>query len=276
MFRNTRDIAPGVTAILRELQRIADGLVVEAVISGSALYNALLQSGARISGRQQAVFVDIRPYRTFRDYEQSMKGDTRRRLRNRAKRLRQAHDVEHHVISERTGIERIVREVYDGRAAWLHSNGRTSPAFRDEDFRTLLTELPSAPGIELMGHVLAAKETQISTHWGFVYAGRYYWYMSAMKPGYDEFSPGLLHLGMIIEACIDRGLEGLELMPPASRYKLEWSDQVKDVETMIAPFSLKGRALFQLTNNFVPAVQRLSRMLPESLRRSLVRRLNQS
>ena len=276
LFRDTQDVAPGVAAIVRELRHVADGLVVESVIGGSALRAALLQCGAQVSGKQQAVFVDISPFRSFKDYEQSMKGETRRRLRNRTKRLRQAYAVDHVVTTDGARLKQIIGDVFDGRMEWLHRNGRTSPAFRDENFRTLLTELPAAPGIELIGHVLAANQDEISTHWGFVYAGTYYWYMSAMKDGYDDFSPGLLHLGMIIEACIERGLGGLELMPPASRYKLEWSDKVKDVETMVLPLNFRGRAMLQLTNSLMPAAKRLSRMLPDSLRKSIIRRLNRS
>jgi CelD/BcsL family acetyltransferase involved in cellulose biosynthesis len=138
----------------------------------------------------------------------------------------------------------------------------------------VLFELAQLPSIDLIGFSLGTKDAEISTHWGFVYAGRYYWYMSGMKSGFDEFSPGLLHLGMIIETCIDRGLEALELMPPASRYKLEWSDKVKELNTMALAFNLKTRAMFLLRNGLVPAAKRLSRMLPESLRRSLIRRLN--
>jgi CelD/BcsL family acetyltransferase involved in cellulose biosynthesis len=276
LFRDSQDIGPGIFAIVRELRHVADGLIVESVIGGSPLHTALLECGAHASDKQQAVFVDIGPFSSFKDYEQNMKGETRRRLRNRTKRLRQAHPVEHLVTTDGTRLKQLINEVFDGRVEWLHRNGRTSSAFRDEIFRNLLTELPGAPDVDLIGFALTANQVEISTHWGFVYAGRYYWYMSAMKDGYDEFSPGLLHLGMIIEACIERGLQGIELMPPASRYKLEWSDKVKDIENLTLPLNFRGRAVLQVTNKLMPAARQLSRMLPDSLRKSIIRRLNRT
>lgn len=265
------DVAQIVESVMRALRPVADGMLIEAVIGGSALQKAMAQHGARSSFRQQAVFVDLHGYASFKDFEQDMKGDTRRRLRNRMKRLRQAFDVRHHVVTDRGRFEGILGAVYEGRRQWLLSSGRASPAFSDRAFKPLIDELPVASGIELLGFVLALGDEEISQHWGFIYAGRYYWYMSTLKEGYEQFSPGLLHLGMIIEGCIERGLDGLELMPPASRYKLEWSDQVRDVETMIIPFTLRGQAVLRLDSDVMPAARRLARALPDAVRRPLAR-----
>lgn len=265
------DVAEVVASVVRSLRQVADGMFIEAVIGGSELRKALAAAGARSSFRQQAVFVDLRGHKSFKDFELAMKGDTRRRLRNRVKRLRQAFAVRHDVITDRGRLERILQAVYEGRRQWLVSGGRASPAFSERAFKRLIDGLPSAPGIELIGFVLALDGVEASQHWGFVYAGRYYWYMSTLSPGYEAFSPGLLHLGMIIEGCLAQGLDGLELMPPASRYKLEWSDQVRDVETMTMPFTLKGRAALRLDSDVVPAARRLARALPEAMRRPLAR-----
>lgn len=271
LFRSPSDAVPGVALILDELRKTSDGLVIESVIAGSPLHEALRQSGARTVSGQQAVYVDISGCRSFTDFEQRMKGETRRRLRNRTKKLRQAFTITHEVVSGAAALAELVGRVYEGRLAWLQRNGRASPSFRDPAFKQTLLRLPAAPGVELLGFRLAEGDREISLQWGFVYGGTYYWYMSAMNEGYDDYSPGLLHLGMVIEACIARGLQWLEFMPPASRYKLEWSDLVRDVETMALPLTLKGRAVLEMTNTVLPAVRRLSRKLPEPVRRRLVR-----
>jgi CelD/BcsL family acetyltransferase involved in cellulose biosynthesis len=274
LFSDTTDVTPGVSAILTELRRQADGLHIEAVIVGSPLHAALVSCGAKASARQQAVFVDLRPYSSFKDFAQNVNSKTRKNLRNLGNRLRRAHEVEHTIATDPARLQPLLRETFEARVRWMQTNGRTSPAFRDKDFRTIVNELGDTEDIDLIAFSLTSNEASISTQWGFVYDRRYYAYMSAMNTDYDEFSPGRMHLGMVIESCFERGMKVLELMPPPSSYKLEWCGQIKDLETMILSFSIRGRLMSQLANAMIPAARRLSRALPESLRKSLVARFN--
>lgn len=274
LFQEASDVAPGVAAVLDALRSRADGMRIGAVVAGSPLHEALLRRGARTTPAQEAVFVDLRSYPSIKDFRRSVNSKTRKNLRNLGNRLQRAHQTEHIVAEVPARLESILRETFGARVQWMHRNGRTSPAFRDDDFRTLVTGLTQAEGIRLLGFSLATKDASISAQWGFVYAGRYYAYISAMDPSYDKYSPGRMHLAMVIEACFDRGIEVVELMPPASRYKLEWSDRTKKLETMTIPFSVRGRLIFEIAGWAAPTARSLSRALPEFLRRRLVRRLN--
>ena len=272
-FQNKADIAPGVAAILSSLRGRADGLQIEGVVADSALHAALSRHGAISVSMQEAVIVDLRPYPTFQAFEQSIKGKDRKVLRKRADRLRQAHDVERVVVEDRAQIAPLLIRIFDERLQWLQHNGRTSPAFRDVAFRTLIGDIIQAD-IELVGFVMATKLALISAQWGFVYAGRFYAYMSTKNSEFDEFSPGRLLYRMVIESCFGRGVRVLELMPPASRDKVEWSPHVKQVETMTIPFNLKARVVMRLAHWVVFAARRASRAVPGFVRKPLVRRLN--
>jgi CelD/BcsL family acetyltransferase involved in cellulose biosynthesis len=98
--------------------------------------------------------------------------------------------------------------------------------------------------------------------------------MSAMDPDCAEFSPGRIHLGMVIKACFERGLSALELMAPAVGYKLEWGDQAKNVDTLLLPFNIKGRIALELARGAAAQARRLSRTLPEFIRKPIVNLLN--
>lgn len=275
-FHDRADVAPGVAAILAELRKRADGLRIEGVIAGSALHAALAQHGATAVSNAQGVFVDLRAYPTFQAFEQTIKSSTRKVLRKRAEKMRQAHRIEHIVADERVRIEPMLRDIFETRLQWLQAHGRTSPAFRDGAFKTLVAELAHADGIEVLGFSLAANRTSIAAQLGFSYEGRFYAYMTSKNPDYDEFSPGRQLYRMVIEGCFARGVKFLELMAPASGDKLEWNGQVRQIETLIMPFSVKGRLALHLAHSLMPAARRVSRMLPEFVRKPLIRRLNRT
>lgn len=273
-FRDGADIAPGVAATIDALRRQADGMRIEAVVSGSRLHAALVQHKAKAIATQDAVIVDLRPFSSFEAFMQTIGGGTRKTLRKRRSRLERAHQIEHVVAAGPESLASLVNETFDARVEWLRRNGRTSPAFRTHEFRAVIDGLTRGEGIELFATSLKTERGWIALDWGFVYAGAYYDYMSAMDSDYGEFSPGRLNLAFLLEECFRRGLKVVELLAPAMDYKLEWSDCVKKVETMSLSFSVRGRLSVDAAGWVMPKVRRLSRMLPEPLRRSLVRRLN--
>jgi CelD/BcsL family acetyltransferase involved in cellulose biosynthesis len=276
VFASAADAAACVAAVLENLRRVADGLQLEAVIAGSALHGALAKAGIVELEGQKAVVVDLRPFATIKDFAATVNAKTRKNMRNLNNRLRRLHQVEHVVRLENEAMEPLIGETFDRRTAWLHENGRTSPAFRDGDYRRVATELARQSGVKLIGFSLQTDEITVSSQWGFLFAQRYYAYLSAMNQEFFEFSPGRLHLGMIIEFCYEHGIKALELMPPPADYKLAWSEEVRTLGTFAAPFSFKGRIVLGVANNFMPAVRRLSRKLPEGLRKRVVRGLNRN
>lgn len=274
VFRESADIAPGVTAIIEGLRGHADGLQVEAVVGGSRLHAALLQNGAKANPTQEAVYLDLRPFSSFEGLVQTVGSETRKSMRKRRNRLQRAHQMEHVVAASPEDLASVVKETFDGRLGWLRRNGRTSPAFRTEEFRRIVDGLIGAEGIELLATSVKIEKGPIATGWGFVHDGAYYDYMSAMDSDYNEFGPGKLKLALLLEECFRRGIKVFEMLAPAMDYKLEWSDARRKLETMSLSFSVKARLTTGATNWLVPTARRLSRLLPASVRRSLVGRLN--
>lgn len=273
-FADRADIAPGVAAIVAALRGRADALQIEAVPADSALHAALREAGATVTAKQDAVFADLDALGSFDAMLQAMNAKTRRNLRNMRHRFERAHRMDHVAVEHPAATVPLVRETFDSRLHWLERNGRTSPAFRHPAFRMLMERLPEVEGIRLTGFELRADEAAAARFWGIEYAGKFYAYMSAIEPEFDAFSPGRLHLGMVFEQCFARGLHGVELMPPPAQYKLEWTSSVKSVETMAMPLSTRGRVALGVATWLMPRVRRLSRILPEPLRKTLVHSLN--
>jgi len=265
-----------VAAVLSDLRTVADAIQLEAVVEGSALSAALAKCGAKTAATSQAVVVDLRPYPTLQAFAQTVNAKTRKNMRNLTNRLRRAHNIEHIVTKDAAALEPMLNATFAARVEWLRRYGRTSAAFRDPDFRTLVSGLAQPKDLKLLGFRLQAGDVPICLQWGFIHQDRYYAYMSAMNEDFAEFSPGRLHLGMVIDFCFAHEIRVVELMPPPADYKLAWSETTKALHTLALPLTLKGRAALGVANFVMPALRRFSRALPEGVRRGIVRRLNRN
>jgi CelD/BcsL family acetyltransferase involved in cellulose biosynthesis len=277
VFRHRHDIAPGIARIFETLKasRMADGLLIDAVVEGTPLHIGLTSKGLRCQFANLAVYVDLRAHSTFDDYAETLNKKTLKNLRNALSRLRRRAEVASTIVNEHTQVGEIIAKAFAGRLDWMHEFGRTSPAFRDGDFRKVIESLSKNSQIELLGFSLMAGNDRIATQWGFTYLGKYYAYLSARDAAYDEFSPGRLHLGMVIEACKAHGIDVLELMPPANGYKLTWTDRSKRLDRFSIAFNTKGYiALNLLRDKILPSIQRASRLIPNTIRKRLVSYLN--
>lgn len=219
----------------------ADGLRIERVVEGSPLWQGLIERKAQIVRSDQAVYLDFRSFGSFEAYHQTVATKTRKNLRNALNRMRRAHDVDHRVTTDVGSESHLIAQAFDERLAWMEVGGKTTPAFRDPGFRPLLEALPAAdPPVDLLGFELKTPNDAISTQWGFRHQGHYYAYMSARNLDFDAFSPGQVHLGMVVKACHELGIEVIEMMAPASAYKLKWAKTSKQIDDLSLALSSKG------------------------------------
>lgn len=278
-FNSTPALIAGTRAVIDALrrERRCDGMQIENVPSGSGLETALREAGARARASGDAVIVDLAPHAAFADYRETLNKKTLKNLRNLHNRLQRTLPTTHYVVCDRgERLDRLLRWTFEERVDWLHNNARTSPAFRDAQFKTLLLSLPDT-SIALMGFALEGTDTFVAAQWGFRYLNKYYAYLSARNPAYDAFSPGRIHLGMVIDACKAAALDGLELMAPPAAYKLDWSRQTRGMATHSMAFSARGYwALELLSNRIEPMARRASRALPHWVRQPLIKLINRN
>ena len=253
---------------------LAAGLRIEHVIKASPLHRQLLDKGASVAFSDEAVFLDFRPFDTFDTYLKSVKSKTRKNLRNARNRLFRDHEVDHEITSAPHDLTMIMAEAFEGRLTWMQDHAKTAPAFRDGSFRQMLDTLPNSPlAKKLLGFRLKSAEQTISVQWGFVHQNRYYAYLSARNPAFDGYSAGRVHLGMVLETCWDRGIEVVELMAPASDYKLNWTKSVHAIDDLGLPLTASGYLYLDLWRRHGRvALKQLYQALPENLRRSFAPR----
>ena len=276
LCRRSDWIEPCVTAALGHLRGsgMAEALCIASVLDGTPLLSALQSAGAREGSTNEAVQVDMRSAATFVDYSRTLNAKTRKNLRNAMNRLERHGDVAHVVVEKREDLAALIRATFKGRLAWMRERGKSTDAFRDADFRPLVEEICKADGITPIGFELRSRGEVIASQWGFVHGQRYYAYISAREHGHDQFSPGRLHLGSVIESCKGRGLDVLELMAPASRYKRMWANRVTGIRDMWLPLSWRGRVAIGAVRFGLPAANGLVRLLPQGLKSRLAGKVN--
>lgn len=273
LINDDEDPAGLIEAIIEALRSegLAAGMMIERVAEGTALHCGLAAKGANVIYSDSSVFLDFRPFETFEAYLKTRRVKTRKNLRNAKNRLMRDHGFEHDILSGADDIASIMDQAFETRLVWMQDNAKTAPAFRDPDFRRLLDGLTDDRTRDaLIGFRLRSGDIPISLQWGFVFAGRYYAFISARNPDFDAYSPGRVHLGMVLEACHERGIELVELMAPASDYKMNWTDQIKRIDDFGLPLTAGGFLYLDLWRRHGRMIARkLYHGLPDGLRRQV-------
>ena len=226
----------------------------------------------------KSVFLDFRPFGSFGDYLKSLRAKTRKNLRNARNRLEREHRISHDIVTTPSDLSSIMTEAFEGRLIWMHEHAKTAPAFRDATFRQLIVDLPtSGLADQLIGFRLRTEDETISVQWGFIHQKRYYAYISARNPAFDGFSAGRIHLGMVLEACWERDIDIVELMAPASDYKLNWTKSLRQIDDFGLALTPGGYLYLEVWRRHGrSAAKRLYHALPDSLRRQMSRVTNRN
>jgi len=221
--------------------------------------------------------VAIGNWETFDDYYATLKSKTRKNMRNARNRLEKQAPVSHEVHREGAGLAEIIDHTYEAREAWLERMGITSRAFSDTDFEAFLERFKNPASGNNGDHpqtiAMALKhgDHPIAEQWGFIYKGCYYAYISGWDENYEQSSPGKLHLGAVLEACFEAGLEKADFLMPAVPYKATWATGEVGVQDYVLPLSIRGYIFNGLWLNILrPLAKTIILKLPKSLRSILV------
>ncbi len=75
----------------------------------------------------------------------------------------------------------------------------------------------------------------------------------------------------VIETCFALGLEKIDFLKPASRYKMTWTSEVASVLDAVSPLSIKGHLYARIwLKHLRPLAKRSALALPKSLRAHLM------
>jgi CelD/BcsL family acetyltransferase involved in cellulose biosynthesis len=222
-------------------QRGADLLRLDRVVAGSRLETALRANGASVRGEIGAPVLDLRPWPDFEALKGSRNKKTMKNLRNATNRLGKAGVNENRFSTDPAGVESIIEATLQRRTAWLNAHGLTSPQFRSPAHQDIIMG-GHAWGLERfrVGFELDLDGLPIALQWGFAHNKHYYAYMSATDPASQHLNSGRLHLANVIRQAQREGFEAIEMLTPASDYKMVWTDTIRTVRDYAVPLSRRG------------------------------------
>jgi CelD/BcsL family acetyltransferase involved in cellulose biosynthesis len=249
-----------------------DSLNFLKVRADSMLARGMPANRVEMGKAQGAPYVALDGFADFDAYFHTIKAKTRKNLRNARNRLEREGAVSHDIAATGDEALGVIARTLSGRAGRLREQGLSSRAFREEDFARFCATLPACDDIELLAMSLRCGDEPMAEQWGFVHGGRYYAYVASRDFSRSEESPGKLHLGEIIQACIARGLIGADLMVPAMPYKLTWATQVVPVADYALPVTPRGVLVIALWDmRLRPLLKSTALGMPTWLRSLLMR-----
>ena len=272
------DAEPFVARLIAAAMAItgADGLLLRKAHVGSPLAMVLAAKGFATGDGDAAPFITLNGHANFEAFYKTILSRTRRNVRQGRERFEAAGKIAHHVCWGPSEVADALAQAMRLKQDWLDENGLTSTAFSDPTFRPMIEALASgaATGVELVAMVLTVDGQPASIHWGFVANKRYYLFMTARNQAFDAHAPGKLHFDYALKDCFALGLEVVDLLAPAVRYKLDWTKRVDDIQDYAVPFTWRGRLVLDGWQRCLrPAAKRTFLRLPKALRQGLARGL---
>lgn len=248
-------------------QRLSGSAFIERILVGSPLHQAMLPHRPRLAPADAAVALDLAPFASFEDLKRSRNRKSMKNLRNATNRLNAAGVCARRLHREGPELDALIARASQRRRAWLDARGMSSPAFRlAEHARILHGGADWGLAAERIGFELTLDGVSIAGQWGFLHRGRYYAYMSAFDPAFEHLSPGKLQLAQAIEGAMALGVVGVEMLTPASDYKLVWSDRTRQLVNATLAWSSGARLRHAIWDGGIrPAMKAAYYALPASV-----------
>ena len=96
----------------------------------------------------------------------------------------------------------------------------------------------------------------VSYHFGFFSGGWLQWYRPSYRSSYGDFSPGKIHIAMLIEEACRSRWKGIDLLLGAEPYKNLFSNETLEVVSIHAGFHRWSPSYFWFTKGKPFARQR--------------------
>jgi CelD/BcsL family acetyltransferase involved in cellulose biosynthesis len=114
-------------------------------------------------------------------------------------------------------------------AAFLAMHARTwrtkgqSLRKRNEELAGFFERLIDELWAESHFSMLCVDGDPVSYHFGFLHAGRFYWYKPAYDQAYENLSPGKVHIAKLIKLGAEQGWQAFDFLTGAEPYKYAWT-----------------------------------------------------
>jgi CelD/BcsL family acetyltransferase involved in cellulose biosynthesis len=199
----------------------------------SFIRSYLKTKGMRTFERQ-----DVSPYcntgRDYSDIERSWSSSHRGDVKRQKKRLAQLGKLELKIYNHEQDILNDMEDFFNIHTEKWHSEGYPA-IFLNQNYREFYKEIVKSMGIKGGVHFsrLSIDGMPVSYHLGFVYNQRFYWYKPAFKKEYENYSPGKVHISMLVEEAVKQELKIFDFLIGSEAYKYQWCAKDQACSTFV-------------------------------------------
>lgn len=168
---------------------------------------------------------------TIKVWPSRLRGDVRRQMRRLGEQGNLILQVYEGSIADRLLVLAMMHE-----AEW-EAKGMSSEFSNPGELEFYQGVAQSLPSDRIHYSEVLLEGDPISCHFGFVSNGWFYWYKPTYNMDYQRFSPGKVHLALLSQWGIKKGLKGIDFLQGAETYKDQWANNGKRTSTLIVSSS---------------------------------------
>jgi hypothetical protein len=184
------------------------------------LRNEVTNLNLYLSDKEVAPFLNLTGYADEKDLLGSLKGSLRGDLLRQIRRIESRGEMslqKIETLNESLSLLPILLK--------LHSE-RWPLSFKAPLFHENILKAGVERGI-VDFTILKAGDSILSYNIGFTFNDIYYYYMPVIDPDYENFSPGKVHLYLLIKSSFENRFRGFDHLHGNESYKLDWSNEIK-------------------------------------------------
>lgn len=171
---------------------------------------------------ERAPLIDLSKFKSYDDLLSQLSQNMRQGVRRKKRRLERVADVRLRVFGKNEICAALATIPAFRRAHQIQwPQSYQAPGFYE---RLVTIALPKG---FLHLSMLECGERAISWHIGFMYKGRFYWYVPAYDADMGRYSPGQMHLAKLVEETMAKSITVFDFLRGEEPYKLQWANQTQ-------------------------------------------------
>jgi CelD/BcsL family acetyltransferase involved in cellulose biosynthesis len=220
----------------------ADLMHLRRVRADAAVAPLLARSGAGISDKRIAPYLDLGQANDYDGYEQRYTSKRRRNRKRLLKRLEEQGEVTVERHTNSAEARDYAKLAIDLKADWLVARGLMSPAYSDPSFRAFFADAAEGRGKDAGCSVTVLKVNGEAAALDITFdcKGRALLHVLVYSLKFETANTGILLLEQLFRRAYARNIATYDMLAPGDAYKLEWSDATVGVADWTKPLTLKG------------------------------------
>lgn len=181
----------------------------------------------------------IRVADTYEQTELALGWGRKHRPSTQLRRMEKQGQLQFRVAETRGEILERLPVLFDLHRAKWGAVGQESQ-FNYESERTCFRMFAELLPLEILHYSeVRLNDDVLSCHFGFVCNNWAYWFKPAYNPEFQKVSPGMVHIALMAQQCIDRGWHGIDFLQGDEQYKYRWANDTNEVNEFIVT-TLRG------------------------------------